>query len=365
MPEFRVGVMGCGGQYSRYLPYPQYSFPQSAQWGERLLEEIWTDFAGAQRGILMTIWDATRLTWIGMPQALPGGSLRDFLMSKPFQTWGYFPVDSHGPSGGLSSIGASTVRGFDRVLAYSRFGAEVLSRSVGREVDWAPHGIDLSVFKPWSQEKGRAFLSQYGMRFFDGDVVLGVVATNQARKDWGLVAQVCHNLQQHYGPRFKAWWHTDVLERSHAWDMRALIADFGLSQAVLVTAGQDWKDRDLALAYSACNVTLAPGMEGFGYPIAESMACGIPVVTGDEHGGTELVPWRGGRVAGHTSIKIEGIHNCLRTVHDFRTWTDGVLDLANNPPPSSEIRSCVEHLAWDSLWSGVFKKWFLAGVPKL
>lgn len=279
MPEFRVGTFGRLGHYSRHLPYYQYNFHPSveSQWGELELEAAWQDFAGQERGVVLTVWDATRLTWLGMPQMLPDGPLRQWLLQRPFKLWGYFPVDSTAPDGTIGALGRATVAGFDRVMAYSQFGAQALNTG-----DWCPHGLDMGVWKPRGRAAGREMLrakSGGRLTLCDDDVLVGVVATNQPRKDWGLVAATCALLKQHYGRRFRAWWHVDTLERSHSWNMLALLRDFGLGDSVMLVV-DEWRDAEMARAYSACNVTLAPGMEGFGYPACFTAGTLVETVIG-------------------------------------------------------------------------------------
>src|SRR4051812_16079347 len=89
MPEFRVGTFGRGGHGSRKLPWIQYTFDERLQWGESILPKIWDDFSGGDKGIIFTIWDASRLTWFGAPEILPNSLLKMYLESDKFQRWGY------------------------------------------------------------------------------------------------------------------------------------------------------------------------------------------------------------------------------------------------------------------------------------
>ena len=54
---FEVATLGYGGSYSRSLDFPQYSM-EMKDWRVFNLPEVWRDFAGSRKGILMTIWDA-------------------------------------------------------------------------------------------------------------------------------------------------------------------------------------------------------------------------------------------------------------------------------------------------------------------
>src|ERR1043165_5272791 len=108
MPEFRVGTFGRGGVASSKLPFAQYVYDESRQWGEELLQGAWEDFAGNQPGVIMTIFDASRLDWFSQPRM--GGPIQDFLSSERYQRWGYFAVDSYGIAGKLTGRVADTLR---------------------------------------------------------------------------------------------------------------------------------------------------------------------------------------------------------------------------------------------------------------
>src|SRR5205085_8404558 len=132
LPEFRVGVMGRGGTSSARLPFAQFPFPEEHQWGEAYIEGVWEDFAASECGIIMTIWDLSRLDWFACPKM--GGTLETFLKSGRFQKWGDIPVDRYGPGRKLSGISADACYGFNRLLAYSLFGKQILEDTLGREV---------------------------------------------------------------------------------------------------------------------------------------------------------------------------------------------------------------------------------------
>lgn len=366
LPEMRVGVMGRGiNSSTRHLPFPLYPFDPRENFGERLLQGVWEDFAGNERGILMTIWDATRLSWLALPQTLPPSPLRTFLGRRPFALWGYFPVDGACASGRLDALSRAVIAAYDRVIAYGRYGAKVIGTQ-----EWAPHGIDTSIFKPTSRNKGREMLNaRAGGRWqcCEDDILVGTVATNHPRKDWGLTAAILSQLKQRYGKRLKGWWHTDTAfayDRPYAYNMASLCEEFGIAGDVLVVE-QEWSDRDLASAYAACNVTIAPGMEGFGYPLVESMVCGTPVVTGSDHGGSELVPPSSGVLVDPVAMRVEGPHNVMRHVHDPATWAPAAAKVIEDDYDPRVVSEPLGYLNWDgTLFKGVWQKLLLAGVKR-
>lgn len=353
LPQFRVGSLGRAGFGSRKLPWAQYNFAptEDDQFGMKAIEHAWKDFAGnnAFKGILMTIQDPSRMLWFSRPEMLPAGDLEKFMYSDKFYRWGYMPVDSTGPGDRLTGMCRETLVGYDRLLAYGKFGAGVMGRTLGREVDWLPHGIDMDTFKSRKRTAGRLTLG-----FGQQDLVIGINMTNQPRKDWGLAALIASDLK----PRgFKFWWHTDTLER--AWSIPALVEDFGLQHTVKLTFAGKYSDEELSYLYSGCDLTILPSLtEGFGYPIAESLACGIPCIHGNYGGGAELIP-EGWRVA-PVGWRLDTPYNAVRPVFDSKDWVakiDEVMADKWHKRPD-DCRALVEHLDWKKLWPSSWKKWF-------
>lgn len=351
LPEFRVGTMGLGYPSSAKLPFFQATFPPVEQWGEGLIEGIWSNFAGSDPGIIMTIWDASRLDWFSQPRM--GGQLESFLRSGRFKRWGYFPIDSYGYDDRLTGMCVDTVQGFDRVLAYTIFGKKVLQRSLGREVDWIPHGIDGDIFKPRERGPGRSLLGVP-----EDDLLVGCVMTNQARKDWGVAFAAIAAIKR---PNRKFWFHTDATIRY--WNLFALAADFGVEHNVIITTKQFSSD-ELSHLYSACDMTFLPSPEGFGYPIVESLACGVPVVHGAYAGGAELVPEKDWLV-NPVAERMDTQWNCLRPVWNPQHWAkqiDWCLTQHSDGTFRDTCTRAVEHLHWKNLWPSCWKKWFLEGI---
>jgi glycosyltransferase involved in cell wall biosynthesis len=351
LPQYRIGTLGKGGIYSSQLPFAQYNFPQFAQWGEEYIEDVWNDFAGSQKGIVFTIWDLSRLGWLTRPRM--GGRLQKFLESVKFRKIGYIPVDSYGVGGRLTALAADALSGFDAVLAYTLFGKEILERTMGQPVDWMPHGYNERVFLPRDKAPGRMVL---GVK--ETDIVIGMVATNQSRKDWatafGAIAALRNKI-----PNLIFWAHTDIAVRY--WNMMALITDFGLRDSVVLTFTGDYSSEQLSYLYSACDLTILPSLgEGFGLPIVESMACGVPCIHGFYGGGVELIP-DGRFLVKPVTERLDGLWNSVRPVYDPLDWTMAMENCLNIVADGSMKDVCtraVEHLQWCNLWPGAWQKFF-------
>ena len=361
IPQFRVGYLGRDGFGSRKLPFMQYNYDNTRwQWGEQILPRVWEDFAGDEKGIIFTVWDASRLFWFGCPHYMenPGDeALKSFLTSGQFQRWGYFAIDSTGPHDKLTALSRETLLGYDRILAYTSWGSGVMSNTVERECEWIPHGINLNIFEPKDKKAARM-----AMGFKDSDLVIGFVGTNQPRKDWGLFFGAMSDIKKRHD-NLRLWCHIDVIEKSQAWSIHALVNDFGFGEDVLVT--QHSTDEELAYHYSGCDLTLLPSLgEGFGYPIVESLGCGTPIISGNYGGGAELVPHNGWLVEPR-EFRLETLHNCLRPVYRPEDWVDAV-ELAITGEHGFNREACrasVDHLDWKNLWP-VWEKWYLEGLEK-
>ena len=147
------------------------------------------------------------------------------------------------------------------------------------------------------------------------------MATNQARKNWQLGMATARILLDR-GHDVRLWCHIDVLDRY--WSIPNLIVDYGLQNRVAVTT-QRFTDAQLASMYNACSVTLGIAPEGFGYPIAESLACGVPCVCGSYGAQAEFAPKI--MQVDPVGYYYEGAFCSRRPVHDPWKWAKKVLSL--------------------------------------
>jgi glycosyltransferase involved in cell wall biosynthesis len=329
-----------------------YPFPESGQWGEEYIMRAWSDFAGEDGGIIMSLWDLSRMFWFAQPHRLRE-DLATFLgPGRNFMKWAYVPVDATGPDEHGLPIGmAEAARGYERVCAASEWGKRVIERH--RPCNWIPHGLDMSVF---SIGPRRGTLD-----WPEGQVVVGCNMANQSRKDWPIAFETARILKADLGNKFKFWAHTDTMI-GH-WNLYALATDYGIGDCIEVT--MDLTDAHLAQRYSACDCTILPTAgEGFGYPIAESMACGTPCVTTDYAAGQELV---------EDNCKVPPVAYRIDTQHDVRRAVLSGWGFAGRAKAQIERKredwdetarlmwQRVEHLDWANL-GRVWERWFLEGI---
>jgi glycosyltransferase involved in cell wall biosynthesis len=359
MPEFfRVATLGYGGITSRHFGFPQYPIEGLENWVIPTLPEIWRDFAGNDKGYILTIWDASRLDWFSQPLGLGRDKLANFpalqswLIDPPFKRWGYFPIDAHGPNQKLAFPLRQTIVGFDRILAYGQWAQDLIAHSLADNLmalnlSHLPHGIDTSVFYQHNRSECRkSFFTSTASKTLTGvaepiqddELLIGIVATNQSRKNWDLGIQTVSLIAK--SRKVRLWIHTDVLER--CWSIPGLLIDYGILDKTVLSLGL-LQDEQMAKAYSACDLTLGIGLgEGWGFPLAESLACGTPVLHGDYAGGKEIVP--PSMLMYPRGWYAEGLYACVRPAFDAQGWVDRAEVIAG-------MRTFLNpQFAWNNLW---------------
>lgn len=289
--------------------------------------------------------------------------------------WGYFPIDSHNQNGAIGGPAARAVADCQRVLAYGRYGADILKRTqamvyaarpgaVAPPIQYLPHGLEPHVFHPGVPLDRASEAFQAWARAVPPNALrIGAVATNQPRKDLGLLFTTVAQLRSQGYP-VAVWLHTDKL--THAWDVGELAATCALRREEVAISIEEERDEQLAARYAWSDVTIAPGLgEGFGYPIVESLACGTPVVHGKYAGGVELVPYPGWLVD-PVAWRLESLYALQRPVFHPKDMADAVLraySAAQQDPPgmAQYCSGSVAHLSWQHLWPR-WRKWIQTGL---
>lgn len=341
---YRVGTIGYGGPGSTRFGWPDYHMHSIENWMVPELPLIAEDFAQGEELILLTIWDASRVGWIADPRQCPMPHLRRWLESGKVRKWTYTPVDAEGVNGKMTIRAENTLKGFERVLNYSKWSAGVTGYP-----DSLPHGVD-DVFRPRDKKECRRTFIESGFMGLKMDSFLvGIVATNQSRKDWGLGMQTVRLLLNR-GMDVKLWCHTDALERY--WDLGALVVDYGLQGRVVITTS-NFSDEQMSGMYAACDVTLGIGLgEGFGFPIFESLGSGTACVHGRYGGAPEYMPeWM---VVDPVAWRWEG-PGLKRPVMVAEDFAAAAVYASERPV------QLAEELRWGRLWPR-WEKWLRDGV---
>ncbi len=397
-----VDFLGLGWQWgwdeTLDFGYPVWPVRDGAEFGQRdVLEHVYRlttqykkDAVGdnvrvlhpADDLIVFFIWDPSRC-------ASAIAALRHEQKKGRFgnvKIWGYYAVDAEGPApgGGFTGPAAMAVQETDRILAYTEFGARVLLHSQPREalrIDHLPHGLRAPFVPPLfkadppdelyavDDKNVRSWARiHYGR-------ILGAVATNQPRKDIPLLLEAGARARE-AGLIDALWLHTDILFGNFSLPLfTEAFGWIGGKNLLITTPNQRdpqgltsrWKidtDEELAAMYQACRVTFAPGLgEGWGYPIVESLALGVPCVGVDYAGGGEILPLPFRAAVG--SWRWDGSY-CLKrpVMHPGEVLARLTSACRNGERPEARetIRAYGQKWAWTKIWPELWRPWVEAGV---
>lgn len=413
MPEFRVATFGLGTPADIPRPllpdYPRYQMTGLHDYIPVNFAEVWQEFTQGEPGVLLTIWNPAWCWWLVKPELIEAEieiakddpelveklelrnrlrAIKELVTAKPnMKLWGYFPIDGDcttRPPDLDQFLPESTMkllRKYDRVLCYTDWAANLATVSWNNDkhaeafdygpVDSLPHGLDTSVFYPRSRKWARKSLHQRTGNFqppattnpldSDSTLLIGCVATNSARKDWGLAFQTCAELLTR-GVDVYLWCHASA---SHGfWNLTELADIHGMRDRIIPSRAE-MLDDDLAWCYSACDVTLGIGSgEGWGYPIAESMACGVPCVTGNYAGATDYVP--AGFLVEPVAFRLDGFFCIRRPVYSPQDWATKIQEIWRfllTPRVGDSNDSLLpDYISWDNCWPR-WQDWLRASLP--
>jgi len=352
--QLDLDVVSVGGPalpiWTSWRHVPMGEAERGEDWGASFVAALWASLWGRQPGILWVVWDPSRLaSYLGI--------------QAPVQIWSYPAIDAANRVGGIGGPAGDALRHADRVIAYGRWASTVIKPGRHDAVPYLPHGLGLATYAPADQSEAAWADEQLGPQVRRHDRIIGCVATNQPRKDLGLYFQTLVELQARGYPVY-GWLHTDTLVK--AWSIVQLVDDCGLRKRVTVST-REYTDRELAILYQRCNVTIAPGLgEGFGYPIVESLASGTPVVHGDFGGGRELVPKKEWRFPVR-EVRLEGIYALQRPIFRAEDVANAVervwrwREAIGEATATAYCRGSVAHLDWSSLWPR-WRGWIRQGL---
>src|SRR3990167_2557678 len=145
-----------------------------------------------------------------------------------------------------------------------------------------PLGVDRTIYQPRDRAEARRLLRLRSDRINDDAFIVGAVGRNQPRKRLDLTIMY-----------FAEWVRTRQIDDAflylhvaptgdQGYDCEQLAAYYGVASRLVICEPSVWRgstEERLAITYNACDVlaTTTQG-EGWGLPVLESMACGVPVI---------------------------------------------------------------------------------------
>lgn len=191
----------------------------------------------------------------------------------------------------------------------SQYGVDVTKKSLDRDIKYAYHGIDHDVFKVNGRRD--AVREQLG---WDNKFVITCVAQNVRRKQWPRLIEALSILKHTYKQKDVVLYaHTVPFDNYwlEGWNLPVITNAFGVYDEVLFNPKLDAHNAaisendfselpSLVDMYNATDLFVLPSqVEGFGLPIAEAMACGVPVVVTRYGAGWEVASPAGVGVSPH------------------------------------------------------------------
>jgi FkbM family methyltransferase len=252
-----------------------------------------------------------------------------FASRLPCRWAAWFPQDSDPPVADV----VARAREADYPIAMSKFGVESM-RKAGVDCHYIPHGCAVDVYKPMDKAACRKELSLPEDKF----IVL-MVAANQSYPSRKAFPECLMAFKAFHDKHPDSLLHlyTTCKPRYFSGDgitgieLDILIHALGLDDCV--TFANEYgiilglPDTEMAKIYNSADVLLSTSMgEGFGVPIIEAQACGLPVVTTAFSAMTELTingiavdayqkMWIQGGNTWQATPSIQGVADALETIY--------------------------------------------------
>lgn len=180
-----------------------------------------------------------------------------------------------------------------RTIGISRWGQKQL-QNVGFDAMYAPHAIDTSLFRPRSPDEKRQI--REALKVPTDAFVVGMVGVNQgipSRKAFPEVFEAFAEFRRRHSDAL-LYLHTDMFGQQRGLQLFPLTEHTGVPRdAILHTDQTAYRlglpTHEVAQLMSMFDVLAMPSYgEGFGIPLIESQACGVPVITTDWTAMSEL-----------------------------------------------------------------------------
>ncbi len=250
-------------------------YPGNGNWANHVIETFANEH---QADLVLTLHDA----WVMKPD--------EWKDAPPMAIWA--PVDHWPiPPAVLAVLNHDHVR----PIAMSRFG-EYWMDKFKLDPLYVPHGIDTAVFRPQPEvrDQVRDSLSVSRDAFLVGMVAANSCNPNEPdRKSFAKSLDAFWRFAHQRDDVFM-YCHTQAAPVGGGRNLEVIAAAIGIPPGRLLFPDTDvWHvgigRPALAQIYQAFDVLLNPSMgEGFGIPVLEAQACGVPVIVSDHSAMSEL-----------------------------------------------------------------------------
>lgn len=339
LDKYQLACVGWG--YNGW-PYDRDQFPYDiypsavGHFGRDTLPAAIEEF---QPDILITLADLWMIQWlVEMPEP------------KPFKHYGYFPIDGEP----FHPSWANLIKTMDAVITYSKYGQQLVENAMPSvNVDMIYHGVDTDTFQPLPDKA--EIKKRYGL---EDQFIVGCVARNQPRKQLPILIKAFAEFRQDKDD-VMLYLHTDPDDVG--WDILDLLRRYGLDEKSCITKDatvlEGVDKRKLNEIYNLFDVMALPSTgEGFGLPILEAMAAGVPVIVTGYSACVELVEGRGELIKVKELLTI-GRYNIEQAIADTNDLVEKLNRLYTDEPLRAQHSQHGLEFARTLSWESVTKQW--------
>ena len=225
------------------------------------------------------------------------GSVAALSMGAPdMPLFGYIPIEGEPIINNIWRTILSTVH----YSTVSRYGVNVVKESLGRDIDFMYHGVDHDTFRVHDGLRD-AVRSKYN---WQDKFVINCTATNVRRKQIPRLIEAVAKLKYEYKQsNIILYIHTVPFQQHwlEGWNLMEIVKLYQVEKEVLFHPLMYKRGASVPLftgnpdmpgvvdMYHASDLFVLPSqVEGFGLPIAEAMACGVPVLVTKYAAGWEV-----------------------------------------------------------------------------
>lgn len=240
---------------------------------------------------------------------------------KPALWLPWLPID-HDP---IPESVINALQGAHLALSYSKWASELMTKT-GIKNEYIPHGVEPSIYRVDPDVDKVSRFKRDVLRTPEGGHLTVMVAANKGYPD-----RKAFQVQMRAWAKFakdkpdaRLYVHTDPTPMLGGLDLFKLAASLGVVDKVMFPDRYKYftglPAEFLALVYNCADAFLGAAMsEGFGIPIIEAQACGVPVIVNDFSAMPELVRW---------GYKIEPRDMIWTPQNSWQAWPDhaGITD---------------------------------------
>ena len=198
-------------------------------------------------------------------------------------TW-YAPVEGGPPNRqfceAFAAVGCETIM-------YTEWSSQAVEEVCGLKLPWVWHGVDLDVWKPLPADERASVRDALG---WTGKFVVAYVARNCARKAQDVAVKAMAQIKRTV-PEALLYLHCKSFDGywMGGWDLGWMVQQHSVEDVVqfsnIGAAAKGEPAIGLARKIAAADLYIHPAqIEGFGLPLVEAMASGLPVVTIEDQG---------------------------------------------------------------------------------